>query len=451
MSNNYRIVILFGDYVVNLLCHIVDLRENMKNVRIHITELGPIREQEIQLAPMMLFTGDSNLGKSYTNFLCYYVFNLSVSDRLDEFLQPRMLGYTDEVDKFSFSIKKDDLRLWMESDVRRFMAYLLAYQDINCNVHFYFDDAPDVMNVDIEEHSVDDKDVKSIPVSVRVDDQEISFRAILGDKKADVLRWIKFRLMRELTGETVISSLLMPPGRASLLSGSFTTQKGSSKMGLYEIFLGDNDMINFRGLKMASMKEEQQFFLSRIRKLIGGDFVFGQNGLELKLPTGQLIPIEAAASSIKELAPILVWIKGSNTMQYDSICIEEPEAHCHPLMQSQLADLLVACVNKGALMQITTHSDYLLKRLNQLLRLHDWQIEHPERYNIFCKTFEHTRSLTLNKDKIKAYYFHYSEEERTTKIELQDLSGGIPFDSFAHIIDNEMAFDDFWEGEYENL
>ena len=423
----------------------------MKNVRIHITELGPIREQEIQLAPIMLFTGDSNLGKSYTNFLCYYVFNLSVSERLNEFLQPRMLGYTDEVNKFSFSIKKDDLRLWMESDVQRFMGYLLAYPDVNCNVHFYFDDASNLISVDIEEHDVDDKEAKSIPISVRIDEQEINIRAIIGDKKADVLRWIKYRLMRELTGETVISSLLMPPGRASLLSGSFTTQRSSSKMGLYEIFLGDNDMINFRGLRAASMKEDQQFFLSRIRKLIGGDLVFGPNGLELKLPTGQLIPIEAAASSIKELAPILMWIKGSSSMQFDSICIEEPEAHCHPLMQSQLADLLVACANKGALMQITTHSDYLLKRLNQLLRLHDWQNERPDRYNEFCKAFEHTRSLTLDKDKIKAYYFYYSEEENTIKIELQDLSDGIPFDSFTHIIDKEMAFDDFWEEEHEDL
>lgn len=46
----------------------------MKKVRIHISKLGPIVDQEIELAQLMLFTGDSNLGKSYTNFLCYYLF-----------------------------------------------------------------------------------------------------------------------------------------------------------------------------------------------------------------------------------------------------------------------------------------------------------------------------------------------------------------------------------------
>lgn len=237
----------------------------------------------------------------------------------------------------------------------------------------------------------------------------------------------------------------MPPGRASLLSGSFTTQKGSSKMGLYEIFLRDNDRTNMNALRSTSLKEDQQFFLSRIRKLIGGDLVFGQNGLELKLESGQTLPIEAAASSIKELAPILMWIKGTTLMDYESICIEEPEAHCHPIMQAQLADMLVACINKGCLMQITTHSDYLLKRLNQLLRLYELQRENEKRYNEYCDKFEHTRSLTLDKEKIKAYYFHYSDEEKKVKIEQQDLSNGIPFDSFSHIIDKEIEFDNFIE------
>lgn len=426
-------------------------QSKMKKVRIHISELGPIVDQEIQLAPFMLFTGDSNLGKSYTNFLCYYVFNLSVSERLNEFLLPKMSNYNDDVTNYSFTIKKDDLRLWMESDVRLFMEYLLAFHGVRCDVHFYFDDAPEAINVDIEEHTVDDKEAKSIPVSLKVGDKAINFRAASGFKKTDVLSWIKYRLISELTGVTVVSSLLMPPGRASLLSGSYTTQKGSSKMGLYEIFLGDNDSINFRSLRVTSMREDQQFFYSRIRKLIGGDLVFGQNGLELILDNGQSVPIEAAASSIKELAPILMWIKGSQNMQYDSICIEEPEAHCHPLMQAQLADLLVACLNKGSLMQITTHSDYLLKRLNQLLRLDDLKINATDRYNEYCAKFEHTRSLTLSRDKIKAYYFSYSAEEKIVKIELQDLTNGIPFDSFTHIIDQEIAFDNYIEGDNADL
>lgn len=417
----------------------------MKSVRIHISKLGPIVDQEIQLAQMMLFTGDSNMGKSYTNFLCYYLLNLSESDRLNDFLLPRLKAYTDEVDRFEFNIKKDDLRLWIEADVKRFFVYLLAYPEIECEVHFYFDDAQDNIPVSITEFP-DNNESPRIPVHLVVGGMPMDFNVTKGKKQDDVIAWIKRLIIRELIGQFVLNSIMMPPGRASLLSSSFTTQRGSSKMGLYEIFLGDNDRINFRNLRSTSQNEDQQFFISRIRKLIGGDLTFSLNGLELKLDTGQTIPIEAAASSIKELAPIIMWMKGSNTnMSYDSICIEEPEAHCHPMMQSQLAELLVACLNKGALMQITTHSDYLLKRINQLIRLHELEKENPERYNKYCETFNHTRSLTLDTKKIRAYYFHYSSENKQIIIEEQELSEGVPFDSFTQVIDREIEFDNFLE------
>ena len=427
----------------------------MKKVRIHISKLGPIVGQEIELAQLMLFTGDSNMGKSYTNFLCYYVFNLSVSDRLNEFLLARMQEYTDSVNQYSFTIKTDDLRLWMENDVKRFFGYLLAYPEIECNIHFYFDEAPETIQISVIEHAIEpaleEVDSKLLSVQLTVNEKPLDIRLSKTFKKEDLLGWIKYRIVQELTGNVVLNSLMMPPGRASLLSGSFTTQKGISKMGLYEIFLVDNDKVNFRALRSTSLKEDQQFFISRIRKLLGGDLVFGQNGLEFKLETGQTIPIEAAASSIKELAPILMWIKGSSTMQYDSICIEEPEAHCHPMMQSQLSDLLVACINKGTTMQITTHSDYMLKRFNELLRLNDLKETNLDKFERYCTKYQHGRNLTLDQNKIKAYYFYYSPEEKCVKIEHQDLSEGIPFDSFSKIVDKEIEFDDFISGNDEDM
>lgn len=424
----------------------------MKKIRIHISKLGPIVDQEIQLAPFMLFTGDSNLGKSYTNYLCYYLFNLAVSDRLDDFLLARMKGYSDVANHFNFTIKTDDLRLWIEEDVRRFLSYLLAYSEIECDVHFYFDEADDEMSIVISEQETDVNDSGIVPVHLEVNKNPIDFKITTKNfKKEEIVSWIKYLLVKELTGQYVVNTLLMPPGRASLLSSSFTTQKGSSKMGLYDIFLSDNDRINFRSLRSTSLKEDQQFFQSRIRKLIGGDLVFGQNGYYLKLETGQSIPIEAAASSIKEIAPILMWIKGSTIMEYESICIEEPEAHCHPMMQSQLADLLVVCVNKGTLMQMTTHSDYLLKRLNELLRLDDLKKMDSERFEKYCDKYQHSRSLTLDREMIKAYYFHYSSKEECVKIELQDLSDGIPFDSFSQIMDEEIEFDNFMDGYDANI
>lgn len=40
----------------------------MKKFRIHIEELGPIKNADITLAPVMIFTGASNLGKVIQTF-----------------------------------------------------------------------------------------------------------------------------------------------------------------------------------------------------------------------------------------------------------------------------------------------------------------------------------------------------------------------------------------------
>ena len=69
---------------------------------------------------------------------------------------------------------------------------------------------------------------------------------------------------------------------------------------------------------------------------------------------GKDLPISAAASSIREIAPLALLVE-----RYDvstiSILFEEPEAHLHPLKQRMMADIISALNNAGAYMQITTH------------------------------------------------------------------------------------------------
>lgn len=419
----------------------------MNKIRIYIEELGPIRKQEIELAQVMLFTGDSNLGKSYTNFLCYYLLSLASSNRLDEFLKNKIIGYNGN-EEFSFVVKTSDIRLWMEDDVRRFFQYLLAYPDVACNVHFYFEDAAENIKVSFKETSLLDESnnaLSMIHLNVNGSETDIGYNVVYKDDT--LLSWIKYYFMRELLGEFISKAYLMPPGRASLLSSSYTSQKDISRMGMYDIFLKDNDLINYKVSHSMSLAEDQQFFQSRIKRLIGAELKVEKEGPVLVLESGQSIPLQAVASSIKELSPILMWMQGTTSLKFESICIEEPEAHCHPMMQSRLADLLVACINKGVLMQITTHSDYLLKRLNMLIRLKDLYDNDMERYDEFCKKYQHTRTLMLDKSAVKSYYFHYSEETKSVEVTLQDLSEGIPFDSFTAIINNEIEFDNFISGE----
>jgi predicted ATPase len=149
--------------------------------------------------------------------------------------------------------------------------------------------------------------------------------------------------------------------------------------------------------------------------------------------------MSAAASSIRELSPLLFWIKNKN-IEMSSVCLEEPEAHAHPEMQYDIADLLASCINKGAFIQMTTHSDYLLTRINQLIKLYQLQQSNPDKFE--NSAFVRNKRQTLNPQKIKAYYFNFSEEKGYVTIQEQNLSEGIPFDSFHDAITRQILFDD---------
>ncbi len=57
----------------------------MNAVKIIINELGLIKNQEAILSPIMIFTGNSNVGKSYANYLMYYFFSSFTEGNLRAF------------------------------------------------------------------------------------------------------------------------------------------------------------------------------------------------------------------------------------------------------------------------------------------------------------------------------------------------------------------------------
>ena len=79
------------------------------------------------------------------------------------------------------------------------------------------------------------------------------------------------------------------------------------------------------------------------------------------------IGLSRASSMVTELAPIVQLLK-SGIVAGDTLIVEEPEAHLHPAAQTELARLLGRLVNCGVRVIVTTHSDWLLKAIGNLMR-----------------------------------------------------------------------------------
>ncbi len=79
-------------------------------------------------------------------------------------------------------------------------------------------------------------------------------------------------------------------------------------------------------------------------------------------------PFHKTSSMVSELAPVILFLKylvGPG----DLVILEEPESHLHPASQRQMARGIVRLVNAGVRVIITTHSDYFIGQVNNLLKL----------------------------------------------------------------------------------
>ena len=70
---------------------------------------------------------------------------------------------------------------------------------------------------------------------------------------------------------------------------------------------------------------------------------------------------------VSELAPVVLYLR--HVIQIgDTLIIEEPEAHLHPEKQVQFVQFLARAVRAGIRVVMTTHSEWVLEELTNLVR-----------------------------------------------------------------------------------
>ena len=82
------------------------------------------------------------------------------------------------------------------------------------------------------------------------------------------------------------------------------------------------------------------------------------------------LPLLTASSMVSELAPVVLYLR-QVVRPGDVLIIEEPESNLHPGMQVELVRQLAIAVNAGVRIMLTTHSEWILEELANLVRLSD--------------------------------------------------------------------------------
>lgn len=147
------------------------------------------------------------------------------------------------------------------------------------------------------------------------------------------------------------------------------------------------------------------------------------------------IPLIHASSMVSELAPVVLYLRHL-VQPNDTLIIEEPEAHLHPAMQSEFTRQIASCVHAGIRVIVTTHSEWVLETLANLVRLSD--ISKTQRKAITGD------DLALHPDQVGAWLFKQKRSPKGSiveKIKFDAEAGGLESDygKVAEELYNEWA------------
>ncbi|WP_437775742.1 AAA family ATPase [Sorangium sp. So ce1097] len=101
----------------------------------------------------------------------------------------------------------------------------------------------------------------------------------------------------------------------------------------------------------------------------------GGQEIKVDVKRGLSIDLYNASSSIKQLAPLLLYLR-FRAAPNDFLIIDEPEMGLHPESQARVLEALAILVNLGVRVLVTTHSPYIMAHLNNLVH---GDVEHPRR------------------------------------------------------------------------
>lgn len=407
---------------------------------VYIKQLGAIKDSAIEISPVMLFSGESGLGKSYLAMLCHYFFYiLQDAKRINRYIESKGWNFSEMRNSFrdtgvAITISKQDFEDWLAADCISYLQWMLNNEGLKGELSIQLpNDIDEDIVVRYEEEILGLVDKEDVYIKLYMLD--LTYRIKDGSIESESPFAFLFRhgLIQNILGDfkNLEDTFVFPPSRGPML-----TEEIIPKTGLYDRYKKTIHKIGRVNPHPETVSENLRRLLSKILEgkvdTKDGEYLYSTEHGEL--------PISAAAASVREIAPLALLVERTNISKV-AMLIEEPEAHLHPIKQRMMADILSCFINAGTYMQITTHSDYFLRRLNELMdlkKLSQRYIENTEKYVDICDKLQINSALSVEYNKISAYLLS-RRDDGTTQVTKQDIDKGVPFASFSQAIDDSLC------------
>lgn len=403
------------------------------NYRVEVTDFGPIAHADVDLRPLTVFAGPSNTGKSYLAMLVYALHRFFGSSQLPEFRSRPYPFWL--IESMADSLPKSDTlaaqiaEWWLAGGriereaVPDDLADRLrpALEDVGTADRHLSQEVSRCFGVEALDDLVRRGTERTARVSVRVPSagrESVHYRFEFGQARTRlvghvpafplfvsqankggaglanslrdyrvVLRDVLGSVVRNLIAPLLRSAYYLPADRTGVMNSlqvvvgtliqNATTAgvRFSPNVPMLSGVLADflEDLI-----KIASRKRlrTQRLAQTLEKNLLPGTIRVRQSETGYPSfayrPSGWAadLPMRRTLSLVSELAPIVLYLRHL-VARGDLLIIEEPESHLHPAMQAVFARELARLVTSGVRVMLTTHSEWMLEALANLVRLAD--------------------------------------------------------------------------------
>nr|WP_296478345.1 AAA family ATPase [uncultured Acetatifactor sp.] len=438
--------------------------------RLKVSGYGKLESAEIETAPLTLFVGDNNSGKSYLMSLLWGIRNLGGE-----------LLYADETMEITETYGR--LRCWVKKQIetaREQGVHTVLASEIG-------DELQSVLQERINQNR--DKFVKAIFNSsdVEIEELQIELTGLAGVSLDFIVREYGRNMGVAITntGNDGVELALSEKERATgileektgryfvnTLMALVLDSHGGFNREIYfpaarTGFMLTKDIINKVSRRTTfNVAAEQETMVPFVRPInqfldVINDLTFDgesnedfkeivqylENGMAdgtvemsalpnkeaMYVPNGKTsgMPLRITSAVVTELSPLILILKYKRYV--DALFYEEPEMCLHPQLQQKMGRVLCKMVNAGVQMNVTTHSDIILQHVNNMIRLSGRE----DREEI-CHQLGYMARDLLSPQKVKVYQLKAVAGGKTKVEELNCGENGFAVPTFNDALDRIM-------------
>lgn len=438
--------------------------------KLKVDDYGKIKHAEIEMAPLTLFVGDNNSGKSYLLSLLWGIQNLGVAG---------LIGNEVDLDLKEFH----DLKNWFQNQVyiaEEKKNHEVSLSEVSDLLSAILSDRLKKRKNELVRKIFNSEDVEIGGLDIEIGDlsgtvlhlqmdEEIGRLSLFTDEKwkfsqtradrntkmelsgfdcwffirgiysciLDIAPVINYSndyiyLPAARTGFMLTKDIINRVGRENTFNISEEKEQITPFIKPVNQFLdvmsdlaadkkGKPDHIKI----IDEMEKEMTEGIVEISSMPGKEVLFVPKGKKKGLP------LRIVSAVVTEMSPLMLILKHKKTVE--RFYYEEPEMCLHPQLQQKMGKIISRIVNSGISMVITTHSDIILQHINNMIKLSSHQ-----ECEAICKRMGYDKNDLLQPSQVRVYQLKTKRSQKTEVNELVCGENGFVVSTFNDALDKIM-------------